>query len=205
VREYSIWENEFFNRSFRKVYALAGPGADPLAQTPAAFRASDGYLVAGGKVVDAAYVLADGTTDIKGHLVATDPIGLRLVRVDGPVRTLTRVTGLYPNDTWSRQEVTYVRRECSGGTLRVLLGSDPSLYKQAQTVVARVGAAVVGRAHIAPTAQTTLRVPLRPAAGTSNCTASFAVARTLVPERVEKGSRDTRHLGARFLRFDYRG
>src|SRR5439155_4210259 len=50
AREYSIWENEFFNRSFRSVYALAGPGADRLTEIPV-MRRPDGKLVAGKRVV----------------------------------------------------------------------------------------------------------------------------------------------------------
>src|SRR5207245_1167100 len=100
VREYSIWQNEFFSRSFRRIYRLSGPGADPLIETPVARRA-DGDLVAGDQVVRAQYVLADGSTDVAGTVVARDPLGLKLYRVGGPVVLLSRVTGLYRNDTWS--------------------------------------------------------------------------------------------------------
>src|SRR5207344_1964924 len=84
AREYSIWENEFFNRSFRRVYSLAGPGADPLTQQAASWHGA--ALDSGGRLVRAQYVLADGTTDIDGEAIAHDPkIGLTLYRVDGPV------------------------------------------------------------------------------------------------------------------------
>ena len=50
AREYSIWENEFFNRSLRNVMNLAGPSADPLPQISVS-RRGDGVLLAGGKPV----------------------------------------------------------------------------------------------------------------------------------------------------------
>jgi dolichyl-phosphate-mannose-protein mannosyltransferase len=197
AREYSIWENEFFNRSLRRVDNLAGPSADPLPQV-AVSRRPDGRLVAGDRVVRARYVLADGSTDIAGRVVAADPrIGLRLYRVNGPVVLLSHVTGLYPNDTWSGRTATYERVDCGGGRLSVLLGSDPSLYRADQVVTARVGGRVVGRVSIPPTAQRRLTVPLRPSGGT--CRAVFTVGRTKAP-----GRGDPRPLGAHFLAFTYR-
>jgi hypothetical protein len=208
AREYSIWESEFFNRSFRRVYSLAGPGADPLTQHPASW--DGGALDSGGRMVRAEYVLADGTTDIDGEPIARDRrIGLTLYRVHGPVRRLSRVTGLYPNDTWSGPRVVYRRDDCAAGSrLSVLLGSDPSLFAKTQTVVARQGGKVVGRARIAPAGQARIDVKLspvgQPSSRTGLCTVTFTVDRTVVPSRAVKGSSDTRPLGAHFLRFTYR-
>lgn len=193
--------NEFFSRSVGTVYGLA-PAPDPLPATPAE-RRSDGFLVADGRVVSAQYVLADGSVDVAGRPVGSDElIGLRLYRVNGPVALLTHVEGLYPNDTWSRRRVTYERVQCHGGRLSVLLGSDPSLFREAQVVVARDRGRVVGRARIAPTGQARLTVPLHPAGG--RCTVTFDVARTAVPSRRVPGNSDSRALGAHFLSFDYR-
>jgi hypothetical protein len=199
AREYSIWENEFFNRSFRGVYALAGPGADPLTEIPVV-RRPDGKLVAGNRVVRAQYVLADGSSDVGGRAVARDPrIGVKLYRVDGPVVLLSRVTGLYPNDTWSGKSVVYRRVQCEAGRLSVVLGSDPSLFSTTQTVVAREQAQVVGRVRIAPAGQARLTIPLQPTEPGQVCTVRFTVGRTIVP-----GKNDPRRLGAHFLAFDYR-
>jgi len=41
---------------------------------------------------------------------------MALRRTDGLVRIGYRVTGLYPNDTWSGKRVTYTRLRCAGGT-----------------------------------------------------------------------------------------
>jgi hypothetical protein len=204
AREYSIWENEFFNRSLRNVMNLAGPSADPLPQISVSRRA-DGVLLAGGKPMRAQYVLADGSSEVDGRTVAADPgIGLKLYRVDGPVILLTHVTGLYPNDTWSGKTVTYQRVRCKPGHLSVLLGSDPSLFSQTQTVVARAGGAVVGRVSVTPAGQATLTVPLAPARPGGSCTVRFTVTRTIVPKRVIRGNTDDRPLGAHFLGFTYK-
>jgi hypothetical protein len=106
------------------------------------------------------------------------------------------VTGIDPGGTWSRRNVTYTRVDCTGGRLDVTLSSDPSLYHSNQTVTARESGAVVGSATIAPTATVALNVPLKPSGG--RCIVNFETAKTLVPARVEKGSTDTRPLGAHF-------
>ena len=95
------------------------------------------------------YVLGQ---DVVGTVVASDPqIGVNLYRVDGPlVVAVTRVRGLYPNDTWSGPRVTYERTHCAGGTLSVQLGSDATLFRSVQTVTAFVGLRPVARAQIAP-------------------------------------------------------
>ena len=77
-----------------------------------------------GRAVRAQYVLADGAVELAGHVVARDPVGVDLYRVNGPVVILTHVSGLYPNDTWSRRTVTYQRVECTGGTVAVELQGD---------------------------------------------------------------------------------
>jgi hypothetical protein len=177
----TIWENEFFNRSVHTVYFhKVSRVPDPLPERA---------LTAGVRVE---YVLAE---DAAGTVVARDPgIGVALYRVDGLLVVPTHISGLYPNDTWSGRRVTYTRTHCSGGRLSIALGSDPSLFTQAQMVTAFEGGRVVGRARIAPAGTATLTVPLRPRAGT--CTVDFTVAHTKVP-----GSGDERRLGAHFLSF----
>jgi dolichyl-phosphate-mannose-protein mannosyltransferase len=192
-----VWENEFFNRSVGRIYDFGAP-PDPL-PTTVAVRRRGGVLTADGRVVRARYVLADGTADLKGSLVARDgDLGVSLFRVDGPIVLLSQVHGLYPNDTWSGREVTYRRYDCPGGRLSVLLGSDASLYKQPQTVVAYGDGRMLGEARITPTGRPRLTVPMHPDAR-GVCTVRFEVGRTKVP-----GGVDTRALGAHFLAFDYR-
>jgi hypothetical protein len=201
---YPVWENEFFNRSLGTVYDLDGaPRPDPLPETPAS-RQPSGVLVDAGAAIRAQYVLTDGSVDLAGRVVARDPLGVELYRVDGPIVVLAHVTGLYPNDTWSGRSVTYERVQCEAGRLSVLLISDPSLFTAEQVVVARERGIVVGRARIAPSGHKRLTVPLRPAEPGQRCVVRFDIARTAVPARVSRSSRDRRELGAHFLSFDYR-
>ena len=119
AREYSIWENEFFNRSFRRVYNLAGPAADPLPEIPVARRA-DGELVADGTVVRAQYVLADGSTDIGGVTVARDPaIGLRALPRRRPGRDPEPRHGPLPERHLVGPDASPTARvDCDGGPAR---------------------------------------------------------------------------------------
>ena len=118
--------------------------------------------------------------------------------MSGPlVATTTQVEGLYPGDTWSGPIVTWTRERCRGGTLTVLLGSDPSLYQEDQVVTASVNGEAVGRVTIAPFDIKALRVRTVPVNGT--CRVLFRMAKTKVP-----GGADPRELGAHFRAFEYR-
>jgi hypothetical protein len=128
-------------------------------------------------------------------------IGLALYRVDGPLVVLTRVRGLYPNDTWAGREVTYRRFRCDGGFLSVRLGTDENLFTRAQVVTARERGHVVATARVAPAAQPTLRLRLLPVDGT--CTVRFTAAFARVPAKIQPGSTDTRPLAAHYYAFDY--
>jgi hypothetical protein len=158
-------------------------------------------LVSGGHPLSTRYVLTDGSVALAGHVVASDPVGFTLYRVDGPVVVLTSVKGLY-GDSWSGKSVSYQRVECRGGTLAVTLESDPQLYKGLQTVTATEDGRVVGVAHVTPLGEPVLRVPLS-AGANGRCEVSFTMARTLVPARVEPGSTDPRALGVHFVGFHY--
>jgi hypothetical protein len=194
----ALWENEFFNRSLGPVYATdTTRRPDPLPETDVR-RGADGRLrTAEGDVVRSEYALVDGSTDVEGRLLAEDQgVGLRLYRVGGPLVLPVEVTGVY-RDTWSGPAVTYRRLGCSGGTLTVGLGSDPSLFARDQVVTAYAGGREVGRARIPPPDRVDLTVPLRPDAD-GVCTVRFEVARTAVP-----GPSDRRRLGAHFVSFAY--
>src|SRR6185369_11391230 len=81
----TVWENEFFNRSVGTIYSYAVERIpDPLPETQLTRRGEQ--LLAGGRVVRASYVLADGSLDLLGKRVAVDPgLGVTLYRVDGPL------------------------------------------------------------------------------------------------------------------------
>lgn len=198
-----LWNNEFFNRSVRTVYTVDGP--DPadggLPETPVHELADGRLATATGATPRVRYAVS--YTDIAGKRLARDPgIGLALYRVDGPIVILTRVKGLYANDTWSGPRVTYRRLRCGGGQLSVRLGTDAHLFSGNQVVTAIENGHEVASIQIAPTALPTLGVPLDPDAN-GVCTVSFTVATLRVPAVVQPGSKDTRRLGAHFFSFDY--
>ena len=192
-----LWNNEFFNRSVGDVYTLDGP--DPadggLPEAPVHER-GDGVLLDGqGNAPRVGYAVA--FTDIAGQLLQRDAgIGLGLYRVGGPLVILTRVTGLYPNDTWGRRVVTYRRLRCQGGLLAVRVGSDEQLFDVDQVVTAHVAGRAARSVRIQPGEEPTLRVPLVSDHGV--CSVRFAAARTRVP-----GGADTRPLAAHYFAFDY--
>jgi len=204
AERYTIWENEIFNRSVGTIYDLGPRFSGGLAEAPTTVDRKNGLLLAGGKPVRAAYALTDGSLELAGRVIARDARkGMLLYRVDGPLRQLSRVEGLYPQDTWSGAgPVRYTRHDCRGGQVAVLLQSDPSLFTSPQTVTAFVGGHRVAQVLVPPSEPRELTVPLRPAAG--SCVASFTVRPTAVPAQVTKGQNpDLRVLGIHFSRFTY--
>jgi hypothetical protein len=203
--KFTLWENEFFNRSVRRFYYTTEPLPGDLPERQLTIDRRSGFMrSADGRVVHASYVLTDGTLDVAGTAVAQDTgKGLRLLRVDGPLRQISRVTGLYPQDTWSGPQVTYTRLACSGGSLAVELQGDPALFSKPQTVTAFVGGREVASALVRQLTPAVLRVPLRPRRST--CAVRFRVTPTAVPAVVTKGANpDPRVLGVHFNRFVYR-
>jgi hypothetical protein len=194
------WENEFFNRSVDRILDFGALPPDPLPAT-SLLRAASGVLVAGSAPARADYLLAPTAADVKGTLVGRDGVlGYALYRVNGALRVLSQITGLYP-DTWSRRTVTYRRIECAAGLLAVRLVSDPSLFTQAQVVTASEAGRVVRRASVPPAEPVTLVVPLRPSHGV--CTVRFRIAHLLNPSLREHNT-DDRLVGIHFASFTYR-
>ncbi len=187
----TLWENEFYNRSIGPVYDLRQQSTGSLPETQVTQRA-DGVLLADGKPVRHAYVLSEESVPLAGAVVASDERkGMALRRTDGLVRIGYRVSGLYPNDTWSGKRVTYTRLRCTGGAVTAQLERDPNLIGGPQTVRAE-GRSVTFRSND----EATLTVPLRPRNGV--CRAVFTVTPTAVP-----GPADPRVLGVHFLQFRY--
>jgi hypothetical protein len=183
-----IWENEFFNRSVGRVYDVVRPLPGGLVSTPVRVDERGYVHDSSGNLLRHRYVLADGTFDVQGVKLESDaPIGLNLWEVRGPVRALTQVAGLYPNDTWSGPFVVYRRIDCRGGAVRVGLVGDPTVFPRAQTVRANGVTQIVP-----PRVPTAMTVPLR------GCRARFTVSPTKVP-----GHGDTRRLGIHFVSFEY--
>jgi hypothetical protein len=203
--KYSVWENEFFNRSVRHFYYTSAPLQGDLPEQPLTTDRDTGLMRGpDGKVVDADYVLTDGTVDVGGQVVAQDARkGIVLRRIFGPLQQVSRVDGLYPQDTWSGPEVTYTRLGCRGGSITVTLQSDPGLFTKPTTVVATVDGRRVARASVAPTATELLTVPL--VRHGESCVVRFTVSPTAIPKVVTNGQNpDPRELGVHFTQFKYK-
>jgi hypothetical protein len=199
---FTVWENEFFNRSVGRVYHLTGPVPGGLAQTKLGVDPDDGLLRdPDGRVAEAEYALSDADVYLDGREVARDDgKGLVLYDVGGPLRATTYIGGRY-DDLWSARTLTYTRFGCEGGSVDVALQSDPNLFTEPQRVLALANGRVAARAEVPPREQRTVTVPLR-SGPDGNCTVEFHVGSTAVPAQVQPGSGDTRELGIRFLGFD---
>ena len=193
-----IWENEIFNRSVGTVYDVSYRLNGDLPETAVQVDRQTGVMRVDGKPVRSPYVLTDSSVQLAGKVVAEDARkGVFLYRVAGPLRQTSRVSGLYPNDTWSGPTVTYTRLDCAGGSLTVRLQSDPSLFSKPQTV-----SSGGRRIQVAPTATRLFTVPLQRVGRT--CVARFRVTPTAVPAVATKGvNPDARVLGIHFTAFDY--
>ena len=201
TNRFTVLMNEFFNRSVGPVYTLGGPMPGGLPETAVRVDPETGEIrrVADGSIVEAGYVLTDGTVALDGDPVAADEaLGITLYGVGGPLVSTTSVTGV-DNDLWSGPEASYRRVRCHGGTLEVTLGSDPATFnEQEQTVLATdADGNALSSITFSPRETVKLRVPLRPQ--NDVCTVHFLISPTVVP-----GGGDLRELGARFLAFDYK-
>jgi len=203
----TVNQTEFFNRGVGPVYYVSDPTPGGLPETRVRIDPRDGRVTLpdGASVLDQ-FLLADSSFEPDGRALARDKgLGVTLWRVNPPLVSAVRIDGLYPNDTWSGKTVTYLRRRCAPGRLTVSLSSDPSLFFEPQTVVARSNGAVVGRVRIRPEGRAVLSVPVSPSPGTNDCRVVYTVTPTAVPAEVIGGDNtDPRELGAHFNRFIYK-
>jgi hypothetical protein len=192
----TLWLNEFFNRSVGPVYNFAGR-VDSLPQATVVPSSKNGVLlVAGTTPLRAQYVLTDTSQFLAGTPVAEDEeAGMKLYRVDGPVRVIGGLSGIYP-DLWSGPTAGFSASGCPGGHLSMRLTGDPDLQPRPQTIVASSGGRVVGRIVIPPRHfHVPFRVPLVSRGGV--CSVQFTISPTAVPAKV-LGRNDSRELGIRF-------
>jgi hypothetical protein len=201
---YPVWQNEFFSRSVGTIYSIAGQLLGALPQTTLSVDEQAGLLRGpDGRPVQPRYLLVDDSFTPAGRVLARDEVHrITLYQLEGPLHSAEEVTGLY-RDTWSGAQVTYTRRDCEDGTiLRVQLRSDPSLFTEPQTVVARVEGQEAGRVTFKPNEEKELVVDLQPRE--KECVVEFFVSPTGVPaELTHGGNPDTRVLGVHFDRFEY--
>jgi hypothetical protein len=202
----TVNQDEFFNRSVGPVYYIVSPTPGGLPEAKVRIDRTTGAVTfADGRPVTDAYVVADTSFEPDGRPLARDKgWGIILWRVNPPLVSASRIDGLYPNDTWSGATVSYLRRRCAPGRVRVTVSSDPSLFFGPQTIVARTNNRVVVRARLRPEGSRVLTVPVAPSPGRGECRVSFTVTPTAVPFEVTGGeSGDRRVLGAHFERFVY--
>lgn len=201
----TVNQNEFFNRGVGPVYYVVAPTPGQLPETRVTIDPESGLVTLpdSGGVTDE-YLATDSSFVPDGEPLATDDgWGITLWRVSQPLVSAVRVDGLYPNDTWSGETVTYIRRRCDEGQLVVSLSSDPSLFVEPQTVTARVNGTVVADVTFDPEEHVQLAVPLA-RTDTGECRVVFTVSPTAVPAEVTGGGNpDPRVLGAHFDQFRY--
>jgi hypothetical protein len=197
---FTVNQNEFFNARVGDVYYTSSPTPGGIGETPVTVDADGTVRTPDGKTIDDPYALLDGSVTPDGDAVARDALGTTLWRLHGPLSSLTKVAGLYPNDTWSGRSATWTRLRCRGGELLVGLHSDPTLFAGELThVLATVQGKPVARIAVPPEGPVTLHVPLEPVDG--KCVVRFAVTPTRVPADVVPGSGDDRELGVHFDQF----
>jgi dolichyl-phosphate-mannose-protein mannosyltransferase len=202
----TVNQTEFFNRAVGPVYYLQSPTPGGLPEKRVAADPDTGLVTfPDGERVGDEYLLSDSSFEPDGRLLASDKgWGVNLWRVSRPLISVVKVEGLYPSDTWSGETVTYVRRRCQAGRVSVEIWSDPKLFSERQTIVARSNGAVVGRVSFRPEERARLAVPVRPETATGECRVVYEVQETAIPAKVTAGAnRDSRVLGAHFDRFVY--
>ena len=164
------------------------------------------FLDTAGRPLDVQYVLTDVSQQVLGTRVAADPPhGLVLYKVSAPVRELTAITGWYgPPDVWTGPEVTWSRAECSGGTLRIPVFTDPALFHDVVQKIAISGTTTPQVVPLRPTQSRTLSIPLTPQHG--RCVVHLTISPARVPANYPrlKLPNDTRVLGVHAQRFVYR-
>ena len=198
-------QNAFFNRSVHPILTLEGASQVPglVPQQAASIDPATGVVRASdGEPVQSGYALAEPELRVSGQEVARDPLtGLVLYRLPGDrVRLQARATGVYP-DSWTGPEATYTLWACRGGRLTLGVSSEADLFTTPQTVLALSGRRTVGKLRIRPGHQRSLTVPVSSEGG--QCSITLRVSPTAVPAQV-LGTPDSRALGVRLTRFDYR-
>jgi hypothetical protein len=192
--KFTVWTNEFFNRSIRTVYDVDAPTPGALPETKVAIDQRTGRIAG----VHEPYVLTTEQLQIdEPAVVVDDRKELAVYRVVRPLSVKSETAGLY-GDLWSGPRATYTRFGCRTGQVLLATVQDDPKLRRAKTVV------TTGRLpFVVPHGATrTLRIPLHPSAG--RCVVRFAMSPAVQPSSVEAGATDTRLLGLRFLDFTVR-
>src|SRR5439155_6157989 len=118
-----------------------------------------------GRSIRVAYVLADPSLQIVGTRIADDPNrGMAVYRVNGLLRTSGSISGWY-DDKWTGPSVTWSRRPCTAGSLRVPVHSNQDLFAGSLQRIRVTGSTTPFTVALRPTESKTVVVQLQPQAG----------------------------------------
>jgi glycosyltransferase involved in cell wall biosynthesis len=199
-----IWQDEFWNRSIRRVYAYGAQLPGGMPETAVTTRGPANVLVDDrGRPIRSQYVLADTRTPVVGARVAGDPDHLlALYRAAQPVRLGLRITGWY-DDSWTGPVVTWSRIDCGAGArLRFDLRSDATLFKGVVQHVAVSGTTPAQTLTLLPTEQKPVTLPLQPRSG--RCSVRLVISPARVPSSFPRlRIHDNRLLGVHVDYFTY--
>jgi hypothetical protein len=125
--KFTVWTNEFFNRSVQRVAYTGDPTPGGLPETRAIID-GNGYIQGLGRP---RYVLT--ALPLIGKPVARDKVkGLTVWHIDGTPRLQYRTSGIY-GDHWMGRKASIAKYECNGRTT-ITLRQGP-LFPDPQTVV----------------------------------------------------------------------
>jgi hypothetical protein len=125
-----------------------------------------------------------------------------LYRVNGLLRTSTAITGWF-GDTWTEPTVTWLRRGCVRGVLRVPVRSDPTLYAGVVQRIAVSGTTRPFVVRLPSTSTKTIVVPLTPRGGI--CRLRFEITPSRRPiDYPALNNSDSRTLGILISGFEYK-
>jgi glycosyltransferase involved in cell wall biosynthesis len=200
-----VWENEFWNRSIRRVYGLDGAdlGGGMPQTNVTANRSTSVLLDKHGRPIDADYVLTDTRAPVVGtRIAADDEHRLALYQVQKPVRLAQRITGWY-DDSWTAGTLRWTREQCRGGALRFDVRSDPGLFEGTLQRMRVSGSTPTRTIVVDPHDQPrTITLPLEPSGG--RCIVTLAVTPTKIPAADPRlHSSDPRVLGVHIDYFRY--
>jgi hypothetical protein len=166
--KFTVWTNEFFNRSVHQVAYTADPTPGGLPETKATIDGNGFVHGLGGT----SYVLT--SLPLIGASIARDKVkGLTVWRISGAPRLQFRTTGIY-RDHWMGRQATIRKFDCNGHT-SVYLRQSHQLFPEPQIVI------VNGAPY---------RVNLTRTITIKRCEMRIHVAETRVP-----GPEDPRELG----------
>jgi hypothetical protein len=126
--KFTVWTNEFFNRSVHRVADTADPTPGGLPETKATIDGNGFVHGLGGT----SYVLT--SLPLIGASIARDKVkGLTVWRISGAPRLQFRTTGIY-RDHWMGRQATIRKFDCNGHT-SVYLRQSHQLFPEPQIVI----------------------------------------------------------------------